>query len=397
MTASGEHGAAGAALGYLYQTKLALLHLLQADREVPGAGISLELFDDVAWDAEGLPLELVQAKHTVRGGAGLGDAASEWWSAVRVWLDAGPVSAADAPRLVLVSNAVAAPGTALHALRPASRDEEDALRLLSDTARSSKSAATQATRDRFLALPATDQRALLARIRVLDGAPDVSSVDDEVAGLLRWVAPVGREAAFLAQIWGRWWEVAVALLRRELRSITGEQWRFVINDVRDGFTLGRLVTTVSEVSEETEAALAEDLGHRTFVRQLEWVEAPHAVLRACLVDYYRAAQQQHEWAEDSLLGLHEFVDFQRRLKHEWSLAFNFAVAELDDHADERAKQRVGRYLLQQLLDQARVFLRNDYREPFLSRGALHELADRQEVGWHPDFEAKLAALLLEAS
>lgn len=397
MTEATGHGAAGPALGYLFQTKLALLHLLRSDREVPGRGLSLELFDDVAWDQDGAPIELVQAKHTVKQGSGLGDAAAEWWSALSVWLDAGPVAAADAPRLVLVTNASASTGSALYSLRPGSRDEVEADRLLLAAAIESEAKATERTRAKVVKLTAADRRALLARITVLDRGPDVSTVDADVAALLRITTPPGHEQAFLDQVWGRWWDVAVRLLRREIRTVTGEQWRVVVNAVRDGFTSGRLPTTVPEFTDEREDELAEGLGDRLFVHQLRWVGAPTPVLRRCIVDYYRSTEQQREWAEDSLVGLQELEGFQSRLKKEWQLAFGFATQRLPSDADDKDRERAGLGLLQAMLDQTAVVLRDAYREPFLGRGALHELADRSAVGWHPDFVARLRALLLDAS
>ena len=35
-----------------------------------------------------------------------------------------------------------------------------------------------------------------------------------------------------------------------------------------------------------------------------------------------------------------------------------------------------------------------YTEPFYTHGTLHGLADDGRVGWHPDFQARLEALLL---
>jgi hypothetical protein len=402
MTGPTGHGAAGSALGYIFQTKYALLELLRADATAPGAGLSLELFDDVAWDLQGEPFEQVQIKHTIHAGQALSDTASAWWSAIRVWLDAGSVAAPDAPRLVLVTNARATSGTALHALRPDSRDPDAAELLLNEAATDSRAKETAATRARFLQLPVTDRRAFVNRIVVLDRSPDVSTVDDEVARLLRYVLPPatepGRRSAFLDQVWGRWWDVAVRLLRGEMRTITGEQWQAVVSAVRDDFTVGRLPTTVADLSPDRQAEVHQELGDRRFVHQLRWIGASHAILRRCVVDYYRSTQQQIEWAEDSLVHQHELDTFRRRLREEWELAFAFAKRRLPPEATEADQEQAGLDLLEAMLDQTRVFLRDDYREPFLGRGTLHELADRSELGWHPDFEERLRALLLnEAS
>jgi hypothetical protein len=43
-----------------------------------------------------------------------------------------------------------------------------------------------------------------------------------------------------------------------------------------------------------------------------------------------------------------------------------------------------------------IRLRERFDEPFVTRGTLHELADRLSVGWHPDFVARLEELLAPA-
>ena len=42
---------------------------------------------------------------------------------------------------------------------------------------------------------------------------------------------------------------------------------------------------------------------------------------------------------------------------------------------------------------AKARIRERYDESFMSRGSLHGLADDRRVGWHPEFEARLEALL----
>ncbi|MFN1190038.1 dsDNA nuclease domain-containing protein [[Kitasatospora] papulosa] len=59
----GSHSAAPNAIGYQHQTWWALVELLQSGAGRPDAALSLELYDDVAWEREGTATELLQVKH----------------------------------------------------------------------------------------------------------------------------------------------------------------------------------------------------------------------------------------------------------------------------------------------------------------------------------------------
>ncbi len=53
--------------------QLALLELLRGQEDHPDGAISLELHDDVAWEEDGRPVELLQVKHHIRSVRSLGD------------------------------------------------------------------------------------------------------------------------------------------------------------------------------------------------------------------------------------------------------------------------------------------------------------------------------------
>ena len=57
------HGAAASAAGYQYQTWWGLLEMLRKGLDHPDASLTLEMHDDVAWDENGTPTELLQTKH----------------------------------------------------------------------------------------------------------------------------------------------------------------------------------------------------------------------------------------------------------------------------------------------------------------------------------------------
>ena len=68
-----DHSAAPSVIGYIYQSQWALLELLRESGDRPDAALSVELFDDVAWDVSGTPTELLQVKHHLEGRRNLTD------------------------------------------------------------------------------------------------------------------------------------------------------------------------------------------------------------------------------------------------------------------------------------------------------------------------------------
>lgn len=167
-----------------------------------------------------------------------------------------------------------------------------------------------------------------------------------------------------------------------------------VSDLRDDFARGGLPTLVPVVGPEEETALTAQHADRPFVHQLRWVHTPDAILQKAIVDYYRAVTQTAAWVEDDLIGLHEIEDFEHHLKDEWQRELAWRLDELPPDASDDVKIAIGKELLRSALAQTRVRVRERYDDPFFSRGKYHELADDGQVGWHPDFESRLADLLL---
>lgn len=85
-TPEDPHGAAPSALGYLYQCRYALLEGLCAVRNTPQLFISIEKFDDVAFEANGEPTDLIQTKHHIDKTGDLFDSSVDLWKTIAVWL-----------------------------------------------------------------------------------------------------------------------------------------------------------------------------------------------------------------------------------------------------------------------------------------------------------------------
>lgn len=394
---SGQHGAAPNALGYQYQTSYCLFELLRhiGSHDRSDSAISLELHDDVAWDESGTATELLQLKHHLARAGSLGDQSTDLWKTVAVWLDVGNPADPQGPLLTLVTTSTAAPGSAAHALRVDSRNPATALDLLRAAAATSTAQATATTRRRFLNLSPADQQAFVSRMTVVDAEPTVDDLDNRVRQLLWAALPPGQEETFLALVW-RWWAgVALDMLRRRRRSIDAGEVRAAIGSIRNQFHDEDLPTLI-ELGDVDEAQVVEIHGERVFVQQMRWVQTSQVQLSKAIVDYYRAVTQSTEWLDRDLVGLAELRRFEDNLRDEWERAFADMLEDLGaegDPADEATKARLGRDLLRKLRDSTAVTVRRRYNDPFFARGKRHELADTGHIGWHPDFQQRLEALL----
>jgi hypothetical protein len=389
---AGQHDASASAIGYLYQVNWCLVELLRCAPDRPDQAISLETHDDVAWEESGSPVELLQTKHHVGVSAGLGDKETDIWRTLLVWMNTAQPTDPQGPALVLVTTSVAQPGTAAYALRRDVQDTATAVIRLSDAARSSNAENTRRARERFLALSEAERHIFLTRAVVVDGAPGVENLTENLARILWSVLPHQNEELFLSMVW-RWWAaVALDMLRRRRPVVSVGEARAEISRIRDQFSEDNLPTTV-ELSDVDENSVIAVHGEDIFVQQMRWVACNEVNLRKAIVDYYRAVTQATRWLTEDLIGMHELQRFEDNLRDEWGRVFADMVEDLDLDADEDAKVAAGKDLLRRLRDSTAVNVRPRYNDAFFARGRRHVLADRREIGWHPDFQARLERLL----
>jgi hypothetical protein len=387
------HSAAASAAGYQYQTWWSLLEMLRTGPDRPDATLIIEMHDDVAWEENGTPTELLQTKHHQVTHRTLTDMGDDIWRSLRVWMDTAAPSDPAGPLLHLVSTDQAPDSSAAYALRPQSRDVPAAIERLTKAAKESTSESTERARTQFLRLGDAGRQAFVERIRVLDSAPYLEDVDARVRRELTWLLPKGHEDVFMELLWGWWDAQAVGMLRRTRTGVGVPEVNQKLNDLRDQFTLDRLPTLVDLRDVDVDNAFASSRD-RPFVAQLDWINWPPVNLQKAVVDYFRAYTQTARWVTEDLIGLDELQRFEDELVDEWQREFEFMQIELGDTPTEEEKQRAGTALLRELLNATEVRVRARYDDVFFARGKRHELADSGRVGWHVDFEERLRSLLL---
>lgn len=387
-----SHDASASALGYLYQTNWALLELLRGSRIRPDQAMTIELFDDVAWDQAGDVKELLQLKHHQKSSGELSDKSVDLWKTIKVWLDSPAFVDNAGPILTLITTTTAGVYTAASFLGPDRRDPGRALELLNLAAQESTSQVTQPAREAWLKLAHSSRLSITSRIHILGGAVRVEDVEGQVKEELAWALPIGQEDTFLGLVWQWWQRVALDLLRKQRRSVNVMDAKQQIQTFRDTFLPDNLPTLV-ELDDVDEESVVDIHDARDFVHQLRWVNVGTTHLRKAIVDYYRAVTQTTEWIDRSLIGLNELQVFENNLVDEWERAFADMVEDLAIEADDVVRQEVGKALFRKLRDSTTIAVRSRYTDSFFARGKRHELADRHQIGWHPDFEARIAALV----
>ena len=393
---AGQFSANASALGYYYQARYALFLLLNASIE---SEISIERFDDIAFETGGTPVQLLQAKHHIKNTGSLTDYSTDLWKTLRVWSVAIATDVIDptATILTLMTTAKAPDGSAASKLRPVSiegRNEKEAHTALVDVAKTSDSVTNKPSYDAFLGLSETLQKTLLASVQVLDSSPNITDVYDKILDKLR----ISTRAEFLEPVTERvegWWfnKVVQHLSVDSITSIPYNELLAKINDVQEEFFRDNLPIDFLDVIGPKEEELSKD--QRVFIQQLRLVMVSEPRVRRAINDYYRAFEQRSRWMREDLLGIGELGKYEDRLIDEWERLHEIMKESLPDGADEDEIKVRGRNLFNHVDTQLECHIRPRCTTPYVMRGSYHMLANDLKVGWHAMFLDRLNQILTE--
>lgn len=386
MAGSNKFDATASMVGYLYQCRFALFKAIEATRDAPGADISIERFDDVAFEQNGDPVELIQTKHHLAGKGSLSDASTDLWKTLRVWAERSAADSATvlSSRFFLITTATAPSGSAASLLRAEGRNETEALALLEASAAASTSATNAPAYKAFAALSPTLRLGLLEAMTVLDAAPDALDLQADIEAELHHAAKTQHVPALVERLEGWWFrQVIVSLSVAGAPPIPVVAVDAKIDELRESLHLDALPVDFAEL-DVTQEILDEHDG-RLFVRQLRDIEVAPKRIEWAIRDYYRAFEQRSRWTRDDLLVDNELQRYERGLIEAWEPRFESACEECDGR-DDAGRIAAGRQIYQWAERDADFPLRS-VRQRFLTHGSFHILANRLALGWHPDFRA----------
>lgn len=386
----GDQSAADAALGYYYQGAYALIVLLDADDT---SKVSLETSDDITLGGSGPPT-LLQLKHSMGKPPPLTCANVGFWKAIGNW-----IASADDAKCVFVTCANIDPSSVLMGLVPTaltSRGEvvkelsAEAKKVVDSraNARTAKDPLPHKGKGKhceaFHALLADAKLQLVQRISILDSSSNLAGVEGLVDARLRpMVEPLARVGVRRRLL--EWWDnrVSRSLLNETSREISMvELQRHLAKYIRDadperlpdGYH-GQKPTTTDVLFAETMAA------------QIHIVDGGNSRLSTAGLARWRALEQRAKWLEDDASLASELQDYDEMLKERWSELHGPLVDDTEG-LPEKDMRTSGRTLLDWALRDAAHSIepiRPGWIRPFLVMGTLQDLANRKDVGWHPNY------------
>jgi len=391
---NGEFDATASMLGYIYQVRFGLYLALKKLGEVDDEdlfNISIERLDDIAFDTDGNPVELLQTKFHGKAG-NLTNRSSDLWKTLRIWAEG--IASGDfilgATSFTLITTENAAVGSIADDLGCSGerRNVSSALETLRDIASGSGSEANLKGFDAFNALQPWQQAQLVEAFYVIGKSPDLVRVRQMILNQLKMTTEQRHIEAFTARLEGEWFKRVVEEMSRDSGgAICLGELRAIIDGLRPQFLFTNLPNDFSSEL-PSEIDITGDM--RKFVQQLRLFNAPDSVIKQAIISYYRAYGQRNRWSKEGLLNPGELGSYDQRIYDEWEHRKSMIELELDISSPSE-EQAFAKKLYTQCQDVGAVNIRRDFREPFVSRGSYQILSDEMRLGWHPNYFNMLEA------
>ncbi|WP_175958574.1 ABC-three component system protein [Burkholderia sp. BCC0405] len=349
-----------------------------------GASVSLELLDDVAVHYTDGNVLLEQCKSALSHNA-LSDWSEDLWKTIANWLAVIESKKVDGDKatfhLYVTPPKSGKLGSAVH--DATSADAVDQLLKLVKDKLSKKAEPPKCLPyvEQFLDVDAVLRNQVICKTSILSS--DVDPIQP-LRDLLAPTIPVGSidiicEAAIgMAQAWadrliraGEPAQISVGEFRKRFQA-------FVQQNNMPGYlvSLSAVPTTI-----ETRAVLT---SRPTFVRQLQLIEATERQQLRAASDLMRTSGDKAKWAEAGFIYDDTFKDWEDSLlrRHE---AFASEVKDL--HSDKPGVVQ-GR-LVYGRCSVLEVPIGNRTVPDYFTHGAFNDLANRRELGWHPEHKSLL--------
>lgn len=398
--AAGEQG-----LGYIYQARLALLHLLQLPEDTT---IFLEKDDDLDFLDSGGGKSLASLKHKAIGDR-LTDLSIDFWKSVNIWIVRYKRDgrAGSNLRFFLFTTGTVSNDSFLTHLLPgqpvASSEAETLSELANAVLAQSRSKLIMPIAAAFNELSDSEKQDFLERILIFDNSPRIDDIPTIIKDKhMRSIRREHREFVF-ERLEGWWTDTVIRQLTDAgAEGIFGYEVSDKLSSFSEEYKTDNLPITFRGKMPAEE--IDTDADPRLFVTQLREIGISSSRIRSAILDYYRAFEQRSAWARENLLVSGEVEEYEDRLTDEWNRYKDVAFEKLKDDSAEEALREAGAILYNWAefetgkIESLRI--RTRVTEPYVLRGSFHILADampRPKVYWHPKFLDRLGDVLGAAS
>lgn len=405
-----QYSAAASLLGYIYQCRLALLESLKRLKSDPDIAVAIETLDDVVFEKDGSPTEVIQVKHHIARKASLTNASTDLWKTIRIWCDlfSGELSEENTI-LCLMTTEESAQNSAAHFLRLEGRNIAEAEKLLLQTSQTSSNESNKEGYQNFNLLTPEQRRALLNRVYILDNCPLSKDIEAHLIEELWGHCERQHSDQFLTYLEGWWIQRVVAGIdgseltdfadteihsaslkckKQKILKITGGEIDAQLDSLREQFKSDSLPIHPEIQSANPDVA---PFVNWVFAKQLRLIALPENRIQRAAKNFYKAAEQRSRWVRESLLVDNDLEQYDDHLIEEWEIRFDQAKDSLPVDPKPDDKIASGKKVFQWVEAEAHIPIRPSCLEPFITRGTYQILANRLRVGWHPEFLSCLIA------
>lgn len=383
--------ASDSVLGYLFQCRVALLESIRRIRTGEADAVTIESLDDIAFEKNGTPTELLQTKHHSTA-CTLTNASPELWKTLRIWIEFH--STTETPigdvALFLLSTSKAPTDSIASYLGRANRNVPEAIRLLQETATATTSETNRPGAEAFRSLNSSAQQALIAAIHVITSYDDIQDVRDSLRKELVLNVREQHLEYFIDRVEGWWFHQCVEYLATHSPdpiSVSGIHRQIVA--LGEQFEEQNLPVDLWDDPQPDDV----DSDSRVFVLQLRQIGLTNRAIEQAVRNYYRAFVNRSKWNREDLLLVGELGQYEKKLVEEWEQLFELMRTEIGESPQDDVARSNGFQLYQALSFTKHIPIRPKVSEVSIYRGSLHMLADEQRIGWHCSFKERLEQLL----
>lgn len=411
-----QYSAAASLLGYIYQCRLALLESLKRLKSDPDIAVAIETLDDVVFEKNGNPTEVIQVKHHIARKANLTNASTDLWKTIRIWCDLFDGGLLEENLILcLMTTEESADNSAACHLRLEGRNISEAENLLLQTSQTSSNESNKEGYQKFISLTPERRKALLERVYILDKCPLSRDLTDCLKEELRWASERQHAEQFLTYLEGWWLQQVVAGIddsrladiadseidsesvtrkKHKILKITGREIDAQLDVLREQFKSDSLPIYPEIQSADPDVT---PFVNWVFAKQLRLIALPEKRIQRAAKNFYKASEQRSRWVRESLLVDNDLDHYDDQLIEEWEIRFDQAKDSLpvDPTSDDQITS--GKNVFQWVEAEAHIPIRPSCQEHFITRGTYQMLANRLQVGWHPEFKSCLAVQSVEES
>jgi hypothetical protein len=385
-----QYSASASLLGYIYQCRLALLETLKRLKNDPNIAVTIETLDDVVFERDGTPTEVIQVKHHISRKANLTNASTDLWKTMRIWVDLYKENLTkEGSIFCLMTTELAAQNSAAIHLRIENRDIAEAEKILLQTAQTSTNDTNKEAYTKFMELTPEDRGFLLKSVYILDNCPLSEDLQQHLEDALWSSCPRNQVKNFLQYLEG-WWinEVVNGLKSSQSKPITGAEFDVRLNFLREQFKSDSL--PIHPDVEVADPAL-EPFVEWMFSKQLNLIDVRSSRRNRAAKYFYMASEQRSRWVREDLLINSELEKYDDTLTEEWSILFDQIQDDIADSANEDKLISSGKKVFAWVEHDANIPIRKSCTDPFITRGSYQILANQLRVGWHPQFKDRLSS------